>query len=504
MADAVLNPLHVILTLAVTVLLIQLYRKLQQRSPYPPGPRGLPLIGNVLDMPTSHEWRRFAEWGEKYGDIVYLNLLGQPMVILNSAPHASALLDKRGDVYSDRPVLAMSGELVGWSRSLVLLPYGERFRTYRRYIARWIGGHAQVARHVGLTEREADRLLLRLRDEPKDFRAHVRKFVGAIVLNITYGYDVREGADPIVEAVDRATDQFSAITSPGAFLVDVFPVLRYLPSWVPGARFKKQLPEYRRTIDAMADLPFDFVKAQMAKQIDTPSLTSLLLRTEMQTEQNEFNIKWAATSLYGGGADTTVSAIDSFFLAMTLYPDVQRRAQAEIDAVVGPQRLPISADRANLPYIEALIKEVLRWNPVAPLGVAHRVTRDDFYEGYLIPKNTLVIANIWKILHDPDVYLDPFAFNPSRYLAAQTTPVAPDPKLFVFGFGRRICPGMHLADATLFITCARVLATFTISKAVENGQVLTPEPEYTSGTISHPKPFKCKIEPRSGVAKNIA
>lgn len=152
-------------------------------------------------------------------------------------------------------------------------------------------------------------------------------------------------------------------------------------------------------------------------------------------------------------AHQTVSAIYSFFLAMTLFPHVQKRAQEEIDAVVGSDRLPSFGDRPNLPYVEALVQEVFRWNPVAPLGtlpavcarpgndrvlgVPHRLMEDDIYEGYLIPKGSIVIANIWQMLHDPSVYANPLEFDPTRYLPWGGGEAAPDPREICFGFGRR-------------------------------------------------------------------
>lgn len=303
MLDTGLNSLHVaVVSLGVLVLSAMLFRR-RRRLPYPPGPKGFPLIGNILEMPSSHEWIKFADWGEQYGmpcpgprdslcltsnsagDVVYLNLLGQPLVILNAAKHAIALLEKRSEIYSDRPILTVSCELVGWKYSLALSPYGERFREYRRFIARWIGGHVQIEKHHDLVQYETNRFLMRLLDDPDNFAGHIRKcapkvlseavydshirayarLVGAIVLKIAYGYEVREEQDPIVDAVDRATDQFALITSPGAFLADVFPALQYLPSWMPGARFKKLLPNLRKTINEMADLPFDYVKQQMVQ-----------------------------------------------------------------------------------------------------------------------------------------------------------------------------------------------------------------------------------------------
>jgi len=195
-----------------------------------------------------------------------------------------------------------------------------------------------------------------------------------------------------------------------------------------------------------------------------------------------------------------VSAIYSLFLALTLYPEVQKKAQAEIDAVVGNDRLPTFNDRESLPYIDALSKEVLRWHSVVPLALPHVSTADDVYEGYFIPKGTYVMPNIWFMLHDARTYPDPDTFDPSRFIPSEGKPVQPDPRTITFGFGRRICPGLHLADASVFISCAMALAVFNVSKAVENGVEITPEVDPSTGTISHPKPFKCSVKPRSAKA----
>jgi len=180
---------------------------------------------------------------------------------------------------------------------------------------------------------------------------------------------------------------------------------------------------------------------------------------------------------------------------MILYPEVQKKAQAEIDAVVREDRLPSFSDQEQLPYVQSVVKEVFRWNPVAPFSIQHCVTEDDIYEGYLIPKGSYVIANIWKLLHDEEVYSNPMEFNPDRFMGTRPEQ---DPKDFSFGFGRRACPGKILAEASVFIACAMALAVFDISKGVdESGREIEPEAEYLDGVISHPKPFKCTIKGRS-------
>ncbi|KAG1723174.1 cytochrome P450, partial [Suillus paluster] len=366
-------------------------------APYPPGPSGFPLIGNVLDIPDIKPWLTFAEWGKKYGDISHIEVLGQHIIVVNSVKIAMDMLDKKSTMYSDRPVFPMAGELVGLKHILTLLPYGDHFRQSRKYFHRVIGSRAALDVYNPIEEVETHRFLKRVLAKPDQLQAHVRHTAGAIILRISHGYEVKENNDPFIDLADRAVDRFSRSTAPGAFMVDIVPSLAKVPEWFPGAGFKRIAREWRETVEELAAAPHKFVKDQMAAGIAQKSFTSNLLESRTLSAEEEHLVKWSAASLYGGGADTTVSTIYSLFLAMTLYPDVQKKAQAEIDAVVGPDRLPSFADRESLPYIEALVKEVLRWNAVVPTSVPHRVTDDDIHDGYYIPKGSLIIANIWLV-----------------------------------------------------------------------------------------------------------
>lgn len=308
---------------------------------------------------------------------------------------------------------------------------------------------------------------------------------------------MKENNDPFVDLANRAMDQFSRSTATGAFMVDIIPSLAKVPEWFPGAGFKRMAREWHATLEEMASAPYKFVKDQMTADNATKSFTSDLLEGRTLSVEEDHVVKWSAASLYSGGADTTVSSIYSLFLAMLLFPSVQKKAQAEIDTVVGPDRLPSFSDRHSLPYMEAFTKEILRWNVVAPLAVPHRVIEDDVYEGYYIPKGSLVIPNIWFMLNDPQRYANPSEFNPERFLGNDGKEPETDPRTICFGFGRRICPGLHLADASIWISAVMTLAVFDISKVVKNGVEITPEVEPSSGTVSHPKPFECSIKHRS-------
>ncbi|TFK58798.1 cytochrome P450, partial [Pluteus cervinus] len=121
---------------------------------------------------------------------------------------------------------------------------------------------------------------------------------------------------------------------------------------------------------------------------------------------------WLAGIIFGAGSDSTAGTLGWFMLLMVLHPEVQAKAHEEIDRVIGRHRLPNFGDRDSLPYVNAIVKEVLRWHPVSPLGLPHRLTQDDWYNGYFLPKGTIVVSNIYGINRDPDMFPNPDKFDP--------------------------------------------------------------------------------------------
>ncbi|TDZ33336.1 O-methylsterigmatocystin oxidoreductase [Colletotrichum spinosum] len=182
---------------------------------------------------------------------------------------------------------------------------------------------------------------------------------------------------------------------------------------------------------------------------------------------------------------------------MTQHPDVQAKAQAEIDRVVGTGRLPVISDRDNLPYVEAIVKETLRWHTVLPLCVPHTREEETTYGGYRIPGGALILPNVWSFTHDSSIYRDPEVFRPERHLSIESNQPEMDPRKFVFGFGRRVCPGRVFAENTLFLDFAQSLAVFNFEKPIVNGQVMEQKLDSMPGTISHVGAYETRIRPRS-------
>uniref|UniRef100_A0A0W0G923 Putative cytochrome P450 n=1 Tax=Moniliophthora roreri TaxID=221103 RepID=A0A0W0G923_MONRR len=336
-----------------------------------------------------------------------------------------------------------------------------------------------------------------------DFHLTVSSMLGTISLSVIYGISAEpiEKGDPFIATANRAMDGFNAAAIPGRFLVDFLPALKYIPSWLPGAGFRTRANIWREDLTRMINDPFDATQQSMktGEQL-APSFVSYCMANEGEGEDKKSLVKHAAASLLVGGTDTTVTAMHSFFLAMVCNPDVQVKAQCELDAVVGSDRLPDYEDLDSLPYVRAVVHEVLRWQPVTPLGPLRCTTNYDVYRGYYIPKGCTVVANVWAFLHDESTYGPyPETFNPDRWLTERgdLNPDIPEP-LAQFGYGRRKCPGEHIAMTMLYIGVASVLHAFHIKKAVdERGNEVTPTQEYLSMFQNRPADFSCVVKIRS-------
>ncbi|KAJ1301280.1 hypothetical protein OPQ81_003685 [Rhizoctonia solani] len=306
------------------------------------------------------------------------------------------------------------------------------------------------------------------------------------------------------ECSEVLSDQFTKFLSTyflpefgSDFLVNLIPWLQYVPEWLPGTGWKRVARDWRRHKERTFDGIYQWTKQRVIGGIDDYSIISSTLREAKAWGWNDKTVddfaKHLGMVLYMGGTDTSVSALVTFVLAMVRFPDFQVKAQQEIDAVTGGNRLPTLKDRPALPYVQRLISEVLRWQPVSPIGVPHVVAREDRYRGYRIPKGAIVFGNLWAMSRDERVYPDPEAFDPDRYLDG-AVPVLP-----AFGWGSRLCPGIYLADSALFINISSILAAFNISGSSNpDGTRVIPSTEpHINGLVYHPKPFNCVLSPRS-------
>ncbi|PPQ76379.1 hypothetical protein CVT26_015387 [Gymnopilus dilepis] len=512
------------LTLAGSLLVVSaallwiLTTRSQNRPPLPPGPPADPIIGHLRMLPVEHSDIFFYELSKTYGKVAHLQIPGRTMIILNSAQAAIDLLDKKSGIYSDRAPSDVF-KLMGWEHNSGFLPYGKRFHSHRKMLNEYFS-HEKCADYLPFQTLEARRLVQNLFNNPERFNDHLNRFSTAIILRIDYGHEIVSDDDPYLKITADVGYCLTHCVPPGSNLVDLLPIMKYLPSWFPGTFPATQARSYKPIVDLLHDYPMQDVKKQMAE--GTAKDSFLLTHIEgRQREGSDYpysvdDVKGGSGVIFSAGADTTWSSISIFMLAMILYPEAQQQAQKEIDELLGPDRLPEFGDRPNLPYLECVLQETYRWNNAVPTGISlhlylfqhyeliclqgipHRSMEDDVYNGMFIPKGSIIVANTRGMTLDEDVYKDPHTFDPSRYLRGEPRPVGQ------YGFGRRICPGRYLADSSVWIALGSILSAFRLCPITgSDGKSIIPQEDFLSGITNHPKPFECMIIPRNEKARGI-
>ncbi|KAJ7585231.1 cytochrome P450 [Mycena floridula] len=494
--------------ITAAVVLAILYRLALGRhhEPLPPGPPAHPIIGHLLKIPGTGQEECFHNWAKTYGDIIHLRVLGRNLIIIDSHETAVELLDKRSAIYSCRPKFTVY-ELMGWAGILTFMPYGKRFLKHRKVLQQYFGRQESVSYQSGQVH-EARVLLKNLLAKPERYDFYFNRFSTAVISRIAFGHEIVSDDDPFMEIAEYIVHSLNSSGPAGNTPPDFFPILQYIPgSWFPGTYYADLARKWHWATRKMHDYPYDLFMQQMAQGIHRPSiLTSEVERVQVDGEisPDELEeVKGVMATIYGAGAETTWSTLCVFFMAMLLHPECQRRCQAEIDIVVGSGRLPDFSDRESLPYLNCVLQETLRWYPTVHLGIPHRTTEPDIYNGYFIPKGSIVFANAAGICQNEAVYANPQEFNPSRFLPKPEGNNEPHPAA-TWGYGRRICPGRHFADGSLWIAMASMLAVFDISKAIDNdGKEITPQLTFTIGLIHHADQVPCIIRPRSTAAEHL-
>ncbi|KAH7905951.1 cytochrome P450 [Hygrophoropsis aurantiaca] len=493
-------PLTAILAVLAAALIVST-RKKRRGPPLPPGPPPIPIVGNVTGVDTAYPYKSYAKLGKTCGDIIYTPFFSQEILVINSEKVAKELLDRRSYNYSDRPRLR-TVELFGVDFNFVFFPYGPVWRQHRRLLHQVVRPEAALA-YRPMQMQKGFQLIRSILTAPQEYVQHLQHHSGSIIMSSVYNYETMPHNDPFVRIIERAFNfllvelrpEMSSVFGAFPFLNIVFS----LPTWIPGITLNKKAALGREYTKDWVEVPFKYTEDTIANGAATSSfVTDSLRKIEGKDESGELRraIKQVAATAFAAGAETTNNTLKAFVLAMVLYPEVQERAQEVIDSAVGSDRLPTFEDRSSMPYVDAVLRETLRWNPTFPLGLPHSSLEDDIYDGYLIPKGAMILPNAWAMSHDESVYKDSFEFIPERFIDSNGE-LTDDTVQYVFGFGRRICVGRYVADASLWSAMALMLATFNFSKAKDNnGKDIEPEVKWTSGVTTHPEPFKLSITPR--------
>ncbi|KAB2101539.1 Cytochrome P450 monooxygenase [Alternaria gaisen] len=502
--------------LVVASVVVSLYYLLKigrREAGLPPGPPTLPLLGNLLSIPTKNAHFQFTAWGKQYGGIYSLKLFHTTAIVLSDRRLVRELIDKRGATYNSRPPFFFAEHYIARDPAniplVVFMPSGDKWRLCRKLYAQCFNEAKVEKEYVEIVEAESRQMVHDFWHEPGGFMMHTLRFSNSIIKSLVYGTRTRH-ADELQEYTVMF-EKYVELLEVGAIPpVDLLPWLVYVPQWMWRGRWKNwknKGDESGQAVNSVFTKMAEPVLERRRRGVRAGSVYDFLLdEGEKGINLTRRDLDTLAGSLIDAGSDTTASAIRVFIQAMIKYPGVQERAHRHVDEVVGSKRSPMWSDVAKLPYVVQIIKEVMRWRPVASI-MPHHSTADDTIDGYFIPKNTTVLINVWDLNHSPadiNTCESPMSdFDPDRYTtrihASSHYAASPDIASrdhYTYGAGRRICPGMHLAERSLFIAIAKLLWAFEFKEKPGRPVDVDPETGFMDGIVRTPKNFECEIRVR--------
>ncbi|XP_022095211.1 cytochrome P450 2U1-like [Acanthaster planci] len=480
--------LFVIILLAVRWLL---------RSPdnLPPGPVGWPVVGSALQLKGQPLHEAFTILAKQYGSIFSLYLGTSLVVVLNDAISIQEALIKQADSFSGRKV----PEAVKRSfpmKGTILFGTGEDWHALRRFTVASMRNLGVGKNNMALCINEEARILCDSFEKhggrPFNPLTLVSSAISNVICQMSFGHRYDYDNEAFVRIQDNLRKRMSFSR---ASLVNYFPFLFYTPVF---KELRELDEERRRDVQAVVyEHLATFDPKHFRDMID-------LFFSEVQQKKDGTNSKFPFVEtdverllhdLFGAGTDTSANMIMWMIVVMMKYPDVQKKMQEELDRVVGCGRQPSWSDRPNLPYCDAVLLELLRYRPTGALAVPHKADEHSNLMGYNIPKDTMVMVNIYAAHHDPYYWEEPGQFRPERFLSANGTEVVKPthPSYLPFGIGRRVCAGEHLARMELFLFTVSLLQRFTFTVSESNP---SPSMDGIFGITLSPCPFRVCASPR--------
>ncbi|KAL5527311.1 hypothetical protein ACEPAG_6102 [Sanghuangporus baumii] len=474
-------PLAIVLVLAYYV---KRRRERLSKLPLPPGPKAHWLFGN--ELPKTNVPKVFAQWGKEYGPLFSLRKGNTIFVIICGQQAAIDIMEKQGAFLVDRPRSIAAGEILSGDKRILIVRHGDRFRKLRKALQSQL--HIKIAEgYEPVQARNARNVILDILDRPERHIEHSKRYAASVIMTMTYGKQTPTSySDPEVQAVNKCLFRLGKAMIPGAYLVDAYPIMRYIPGYLSELQkhHEEELNLFRSQLDG--------VREKMRKNEAQPCFAKYLLERQRELELEDDELAYLAGSMFGAGSDTTAAAISIVIMAAALFPDAQRQVQEQLDMIVGRDRMPSFGDMDVLTSVTAFYLETFRWRPVSVGGFPHRATKDIIYGPYVIPEGATVIADHWALGRDPEFYPEPEKFDPSRWIT-ETGQINENIKFYNFGFGRRVCPGQHVANRSVFINTASLLWAFNISQDPSSP---IDSLAFTDTANSHPLPFRAKFEPR--------
>ncbi|KAI0413485.1 cytochrome P450 2C31 [Xylaria grammica] len=450
----------------------------------PPGPPGLPVLGNLLQMMQA---RRGAvslnSWLSsliQYGEMVTLHMGSQTWVVLNSDRVVSELIAKRGKITNERPHMPIASGLVSNGKRTVIRQEKE-WREGRRVMHHLLSG-SNLKVYGEMQELESVDMLRRYLREPSLWFSHNYRYSTSVLYRIVMGYPLNKTKAQL-DDYQRVTMEF--VTSINRSYVDFFPAVTRLPSVLqPWRRFWAKMGAFHHHVFQEWWKP---IKAAVSNGSAPPSFVrDVLLHPEMRFSGDDEEAMYLATSVMAAGGDNTRMSINTFVMAMVTRPEAQKRARDEVDRVCTDGkslRLPRMSDLQDMPYVASMIKEVLRWRPTVPIIPPHQLTEDLQFDGHFIPAGTSFLINSIALSREFD---DAHEFQPERWIEGSEAHTTAN--FWGFGGGRRICVGWKVAEQALYIAFARLLYCFELTP---NGPI--DDKMLNHQTVNEPFPVKVTV-----------
>ncbi|KAG0694280.1 cytochrome P450 [Suillus ampliporus] len=464
------NILRAAACLGIVGLIARTYlAKSESGLPLPPSPPTWRLRGHSL--PPSGSYLTEARWIDEYGPLITLRSGLENFVA------AVDIMENQGKSVADRPRSIAAGELLNGGLNIASEPFGERFRRMRRALHTHLQPKAAEA-YQPLQMSHAKNTVLSILDDPYNFQNHVETYTATTTMKVAYGTNTPTCAtDPDVIEINELVRMTGMVRRPGAYLVDTIPWLKYLP-WY--GRDLRRGFERSKKLNAGH---LNRVKEQMQQSnVDIgPSFAKHVLESDHIYGFSESEKAFLVGGFFGAGTHISqTAAICTTFMAAACFPEEQAKVQAELDAVVGRHRAPTFTDHNSLPCLQAFISETLRWRPPVPVGgigssnyqrsdlgeLLHSSWDYGFRERLVrivlqVTKDLMVIA-LGPSLEIRKSTLSLTAFKPQRWLDGQGR-LRDDLSFFVYGFGRRVCPGQHVANRSIFINTLLILWAFRLT-----------------------------------------
>uniref|UniRef100_A0A8C5QE50 Cytochrome P450 n=1 Tax=Leptobrachium leishanense TaxID=445787 RepID=A0A8C5QE50_9ANUR len=480
----------------ISLLLIYIvWNSMRRNNKLPPGPTPLPLIGNLLQIERGQLVNSFMKFSKKYGSVYTLYFGPNPVICLSGYETVKEALIDRAEEFGGRgriPTLEKVTQDYG-----IGLSNGERWKQIRNFTFRNLRdlGFGKKGFEEKIQE-EAENVmeeLRRLEGKPLDVTKLFMDAFSNVLFSIILGSRYEYKDEKFVELLSIVEKIYYLLSSPWGQLHTIFPqVMDYIPG--PHQRIvsvseklmlfiKERVKISQETLDP--DSPRHYIDnylIKMEKEKDKPN-----------SEFNERNLVATVHHLFITGTETITSTFRRALLLLLCHPEVQEKLQMEIDGVIGRDRIPSINDRANMPYTDAVMHEILRYNDLAPFNGPHMVTKDVEFRGYFIPKDTEVYTLLCTVHRDPSKFSTPFQFNPNHFLD-ENGKFKKNDAMMAFSAGKRICPGESLARMEFFLFLTTILQNFKLTSQTRFSEAdITPK---LAGFLNVPLHYELSFIPR--------